>query len=169
MFEDLVIRKESVWSDGTKCYAVYSDCESYRYILERIWDSSKGKIMFVGLNPSTATEMQNDPTVTRMISFAKNWGFGGIIVGNAFSFRATFPEDLRKHSEPIGKDNDRLLKEKVREVEKVVACWGNHGNFLGRSVNLKKLFSKAECFGLTKSGEPKHPLYLSGKSELMKF
>ena len=45
--------------------AIYSDCERYRYSLTRVWDDAGSRVTFVMLNPSTATEVQNDPTLGR--------------------------------------------------------------------------------------------------------
>ena len=165
-----MIKRESKRDDGMKSYAVFSDCEKYRYILERVWDEKKGRIMFIGLNPSTATELKNDPTVNRMMNFAKSWNYGGFVVGNIFSFRATFPSDLKKSKDPIGKETDKFLFESALKANKVVACWGNHAEFLQRGIEVRKLIEKMECFGLTKHGEPKHPLYLrsDSKTRLMK-
>jgi hypothetical protein len=58
--------------------AVYSDCERYRYLLTRVWGSGP-KALFVMLNPSTATEVQNDPTVERCERRARAglWGVPG--------------------------------------------------------------------------------------------
>ncbi|MBS3065725.1 DUF1643 domain-containing protein [Candidatus Pacearchaeota archaeon] len=161
-----MIKREFVWKDGTRNYAIFSDCEKYRYVLERVWDDTKGKIMFIGLNPSTATEVKNDPTVSRMMSFAKRWNYGGLIVGNIFAFRTTFPSDLKKSVDPIGKETDKFLFENAKNSDKVVACWGNNAAFLHRGIQVRKLIEKMECFGLTKQEEPKHPLYLKSNSEL---
>ena len=55
--------------------AVYSDCERYRYLLTRVWGPGP-KALFVMLNPSTATEVQNDPTVERCERRARALGYG---------------------------------------------------------------------------------------------
>jgi len=101
-----MIQKEHTSADGTKSLARFSDCEKYRFTLNRTWDNPKGKVVFIGLNPSTADEIKNDPTVTRMINFAKAWGYGSITVCNLFSFRATFPKDFKKTPDPIGVETD---------------------------------------------------------------
>jgi hypothetical protein len=147
--------------------ATYSDCENYRYILTRSWDKKLPNILFIGLNPSTATEEKNDPTVTRMIGFSKKWGFGRITVCNLFSFRATDPKDMKNQEDPIGEHNDNLIKEELENADLIVAAWGNHGTFKARGSEVSKYLDKYSYFGLTKAGEPKHVLYLKGDSELL--
>ena len=164
-----MIKRENIAEDGTRSCAIYSDCEKYRYILERIWDKNNGKIMFLALNPSTATEEKNDPTVARMVSFARSWGYGGVVVANVFAFRSTLPSDLKKDKNPVGSENDLLISKESKNCDKIVACWGNHGTFLNRSENVKRMIKNMGCLGITKSGEPKHPLYLRADSRLIKF
>jgi len=81
-----------------KSHATFSPCRKYRYSLFRIWDEDKSLVLFIGLNPSTADEKEDDPTIRRCINFAKQWGwgYGGLIMGNLFSFRATQPSDLKQ-------------------------------------------------------------------------
>ena len=82
--------------------AKFSACRKYRYALWRTWDESKPYVMIIGLNPSTADENKNDPTITRCINFAKSWGYGGVCVTNLFAFRATVPSDMKTSNDPIG-------------------------------------------------------------------
>ena len=160
-----MIEKENV-GKGFRRVARYSDCEKYRYTLQITWDDSKNRIVFIGLNPSTATEMKNDPTVTRMINFAKTWGYGSLSVCNIFAFRTTFPFELKKSKDPVGKENDEWILYEVRNADKVVVAWGNHGNFLSRSNEVLKVIPNPYVFGKTKIGEPKHVLYLRSNSKI---
>lgn len=146
--------------NGMRSLAIFSDDEKCRYVLRRVWDDKKGKIVFIGLNPSTATEIKNDPTVSRMISFSKLHGFGSISVCNLFAFRTTFPSDLKKAHDPIGEENDLFILKEILDADKVVACWGNHGKFLNRSMNFLKNLNYFSHFGFTNLGEPRHVLYL---------
>ena len=77
-----------------KSGAIFSSCRKYRYALWRNWDESKPRPMIIGLNPSTADEKENDPTIVRCINFAKSWGYGGVYVANLFAFRATLPIEM---------------------------------------------------------------------------
>ena len=70
--------------------AILSDCKKYRYSLSRTWDESKPLIGFIGLNPSTADDVIDDPTITRCINFAKSWGGGGLYMGNLFLLQKIF-------------------------------------------------------------------------------
>lgn len=156
-------------SDGIKSSALYSDDEKHRYTLTRIWNPSLPKVSFIGLNPSTATELKNDPTVTRMINFAKKWNFGSLTVLNLFAYRATLPSDLKKSQNPIGKENDFWMKKEISSSEKIIAAWGNHGKFLNRSEEVLKFLKSFSHFGFTKEGEPRHVLYLPSDARLISF
>jgi hypothetical protein len=116
--------------------------------------------MFIGLNPSTADETKNDRTVARCIGYAENWNYGGVYIINLFAFCSTNPAKLYKVKDPIGPENNEWLLRISKKVEKIIAAWGNNGSFNGRSCEVVKLFDKLHCLGITKCGEPKHPLYL---------
>ena len=148
----------------SKSGAVFSDCRKFRYALWRMWDEDKPLVMIIGLNPSTADEKVNDPTITRCISFACSWGYGGVCVTNLFGFRATAPTELKAYHDPIGKENDTWVHEMAKEAAIKVAAWGNHGKYLNRSVDFLSSLDQLHCIKMNKSGEPAHPLYL--KSEL---
>ena len=148
----------------SKSGAVFSDCRKFRYALWRMWDEDKPLVMIIGLNPSTADETGNDPTITRCINFARSWGFGGVCVTNLFGFRATSPTQLKAHHDPIGKENDAWVHEMAKEAAIKVAAWGNHGKFLNRSLEILPSLDQLHCIKMNKSGEPAHPLYL--KAEL---
>ena len=148
----------------SKSGAVFSDCRKYRYALWRIWDVNKSLAMIIGLNPSTADETSNDPTITRCISFARSWGYGGVLVANLFGCRATSPNELRAYHEPVGKENDFWVHKIAKEAVIKVAAWGNYGKFLNRSEKILASLDQLHCIQMNKSGEPAHPLYL--KAEL---
>jgi hypothetical protein len=153
--------------------AVFSKCKQYRYDLWRLWDNEKGSVAFIMLNPSTADETKNDPTVERCQRFAKLWGFGGMYVCNIFAFRTTYPKELLKMGKPIGPRNNAMILKRAKEAQKVVCAWGNHGIHLERGDNLLLLLKKEgitpETFGLTQMGQPKHPLYLRKTAETTPF
>jgi len=148
------------WPDNKG--AQFSKCRRYRYALWRTWDENNGHVMFIGLNPSTADEKEDDPTIRRCIGYAKSWGFGGIYMLNIFAFRATKPRNLRDASDPIGSENDDYLKMYCDNSGLNIACWGTHGAFMNRGQSVIELLGKnnLSCLGITKSGQPKHPLYL---------
>jgi len=140
--------------------AVLSKCRKYRFALWRIWDESKPQVMFIGLNPSTADEIDDDPTLIRCINYAKAWGFGGVCMTNLFAYRATEPRDMLAAYEPVGKENDQWLIRLSKKAGLIVAAWGNTGTFLNRSTHIKRLIPNLNYLKLNQSGEPAHPLYL---------
>ncbi len=95
---------EATACDAMTRNAHLSICRRYRYALLRRWGEGKNA-MFIGLNPSTADETADDPTIRRCVSFAKAWGFGGLCMANLFAYRATNPADMLMQADPIGPDN----------------------------------------------------------------
>ncbi|WP_071674343.1 DUF1643 domain-containing protein [Nioella nitratireducens] len=145
--------------------AVYSDCERYRYALTRVWDQAAPRLLVVMLNPSKATEVQNDPTVERCERRARVLGYGGFRVMNIFAWRETDPKLLRQAEQPVGPENNRLLTAGVAWADAVLAGWGVHGDHLGRGPEVEALLRNAGaellCLGLSKAGHPRHPLYIA--------
>ncbi|MBU2098558.1 MAG: DUF1643 domain-containing protein [Gammaproteobacteria bacterium] len=141
--------------------AKLSECRNYRYALWRSWDNEKPFVMFIGLNPSTADESTDDPTLTRCINYAKSWGYGGVCMGNLFAYRATDPAAMMAAKDPVGDDNDLWLRKLAKEAEIIIAAWGNDGAYMGRSRQVLKFIPNLYCLKINKSGEPAHPLYQS--------
>lgn len=144
--------------------AIYSDCERYRYSLTRIWDPAGQKALFVMLNPSTATEVQNDPTVERCERRARALGFGSFQVTNIFAWRDTDPRKMRAAANPVGPENDDAICRGALWADQVIAAWGTHGAHLDRGHRVEKLLRGTGQplfhLGLSKAGHPKHPLYI---------
>ncbi|MFL2509060.1 MAG: DUF1643 domain-containing protein [Candidatus Pseudothioglobus sp.] len=103
--------------------AVFSTCKAYRYSLTRTWDLNQKLILFIGLNPSTADEKNDDPTLRRCLFYATEWGFGGLIMVNLFAFRATHPKDLKSAKYPIGIDNNQFIINAHDRAELTIAAW----------------------------------------------
>lgn len=141
-------------------HAVLSSCRTYRYALSRVWDASKPYALFIGLNPSTADEWEDDPTIRRCIGFAKGWGYGGLVMANLFAYRATEPAKMMEARDPVGVTNDDWLVELASQAGVVIAAWGNQGAFLQRSTHVKALLPTLHYLKLNQSEEPAHPLYL---------
>lgn len=138
----------------------------YRYVLKRM-ESEEGSskcVAFIGLNPSTATEFEDDPTVRRCRGFAHAWGFDGFVMLNIFAYRSTDPYRLRDVPGPIGKENDDILKFYAVLCKQVVCAWGTHGAYLDRGAVVESMLRIEGValyhLGLTDGGFPKHPLYL---------
>jgi len=144
--------------------AVYSDCECYRYLLTRVWDTGGEKALFIMLNPSTATEVQNDPTVERCERRARTLGFGAFRVTNIFAWRETDPKKMRAAPEPVGPENDMAILESCAWADRIICAWGAHGAHLDRGRQVEALLRQGGWplyhLGLTKAGQPKHPLYI---------
>ena len=139
---------------------IFSPCRTYRYALWREWIGGYGYAMFVGLNPSTADETQDDPTIRRCIAFAKAWGYSGLCMTNLFAFRATDPKDMKASADPTGPENDAHLLALADGAGVIVAAWGANGIHKGRDANVRNLLPALHCLALTKDGHPGHPLYL---------
>ena len=148
-------------SDSMQREATLSSCRTYRYDLWRRWGApTAGYAMFVGLNPSTADEVEDDPTIRRCIGFARDWGYGALCMTNLFAFRATDPQVMKASSDPVGPLNDSTLLELSKRASVVIAAWGTHGAFLERGRNVCEFLPQLQCLKKTKHGFPSHPLYL---------
>jgi len=151
--------------------AILSRNRLYRYVLWREWDLSKGTCVFIGLNPSTADEAVDDPTLRRCVNFAKEWGYGKYVMVNLFAYRATDPRDLKITPKPIGYKNNYHIKAQCYEAELVVAAWGNHGSFMKRDKKVLQLLKDIplKCFKIMATGQPAHPLYQPKGIELLDY
>ena len=147
----------------TEGWAEFSDDRTYRYLLGRRVSNSKRRLLFVMLNPGTADETHNDPTIRRCIGFAERWNFGTLEVANLFAFRTSYVAELRRAEDPIGPSNDAWISQALTIADRVVLAWGNHGAYMRRSRQVRRMALDATRpyhLGLNKTGEPKHPLYL---------
>jgi hypothetical protein len=144
--------------------AKFSKCRRWRYLLWRSWDPAKPVANFLMLNPSTADELQLDPSCTRARNYAERWGYGGLIVTNVFGWRSTDPAQLKIVKDPVGRGNDAAIVQAAREAELVVCAWGNHALHLGRAQRVMDLLRgvRLHFLKLNGCGQPAHPLYLPG-------
>ncbi|MEP2668868.1 MAG: DUF1643 domain-containing protein [Cyclobacteriaceae bacterium] len=147
--------------------ATFSQDRTYRYVLTRIWNPDLSKVMFIGLNPSTANEDIDDPTIRRLINFANTFGFGGLYMLNLFALVTPYPNDLVQCDDPIG-NNDEYLRVYKFKADKVVFAWGNF-KVNGRDLIVSSMFEEAYCLGVNNNGSPKHPLYLKADTKLVKW
>jgi hypothetical protein len=151
--------------------ADFSPCRTYRYRLTRRW-SDGPTLNVIGLNPSTADETQDDPTIRRCIGFAKSWGYHGLVMTNLCAFRATDPKDLWNAPEPAGPDNDRWLKQEAEVAGLVLAAWG--ANIMTHDAGPRMLRYvlqgiEVHCLGKTRDGHPRHPLYIAKATQPIPF
>lgn len=141
----------------------------YRYWLSRQLSVGERTVLFVGLNPSTADALQDDPTIRRCAGFARAWGYNRLFMGNLNAWRATDPKQLP--TDPlaaVGPLNQEALKWMMHRSDLVVAAWGGHTlNSYARTLAAAiRRFPKTMCLGSTKNGSPKHPLYLAATTPL---
>ncbi|WP_394173230.1 DUF1643 domain-containing protein [Guptibacillus hwajinpoensis] len=155
--------------------AIISSCGNYRYMLERPSEIGKpqfGPALFIMLNPSTADAEIDDPTIKRCRMFGKTWGCNGIKVANLYALRTTNPTELWTHDDPIGIDNDLYLVNLLEEHKDIMCAWGVNAK-RERVEHFIRLAQLAEarlwCLGTTKSGAPKHPLYLKKNEPLRRW
>lgn len=152
--------------------ALFSTDERYRFMLRIEWNDAKPACVFIGLNPSTADENVDDPTVRRCKRFARDWGAGSLVMLNLFAYRATLPKDMMAVADPIGiLPTERILLTDQLGAGAIfnIAAWGNHGLFRNRQGeflnNLLNENTRLHHLGLSLAGTPKHPLYLKADTK----
>jgi len=155
--------------------AVISECGRYRYRLERTVADQGPVYAFFGVNPSTADASIDDATVRKWRGFVSRWGGSRFIVGNVFAYRATDVKELARIDAPIGPLNDRYLHEICDEADILVPCWGDRAKLpQGLRKHLDYALSYVQSmgkpvmsFGLSKGGDPRHPLMLGYATPLI--
>ena len=149
--------------------AEFSPDRYYRYSLWRFWEKDKGYAAFVCLNPSTADAYQDDPRIRRCVEYAKDWGFGGMIMVNLFAYRSRNPTHLYIVDDPIGPDNDFHLHSASSKAAITIAGWGIHGAYKNRDLKVMRILTDPHCLTITKKGHPGHPLYLRKDLKPIKY
>jgi len=151
--------------------AVFDQHRAYRFILWRFWNDSP-RVLFIGLNPSTANELQNDPTIRRCLGFAEKWGYGGMYFCNLFSYVSTDPK-LLSSEEALHAANIPAINMAAKLVVLTVVAWGDGLEMVDRGKgvarHIAELVAPAMCFGYTQKGNPKHPLYLPADARLRDY
>jgi len=151
--------------------AVMDSERRHRFLLWRFW-SDAPRMLFIGLNPSTANELTDDPTVRRLCDFAQGWGYGGLYACNLYSQVTPYPQELLPETRNHGA-NTPAIQMAVKLVVLTVCGWGDGiKNVPERDSRARAVYDMLEapmCWGLTASGNPKHPLYLPGDTELEEF
>jgi hypothetical protein len=153
--------------------AVFSPCHRYRWWLERQWDPQRATLIFIGLNPSRADGLRQDPTLRRLVGFARGWGFGSLEVLNLFAWITASPALLRRSEDPVGATNDDWIRARLRARPAPVVWlgWGNQGSWRGRNRQVLALLENGRvslaCLGHTRAGHPRHPLYCAASLPLL--
>lgn len=149
--------------------AIFSPCRQWRYTLWRTLTEScfvdEKFVQFIGLNPSTADEVKNDPTVRRCMNYSRAWGFDKFCMTNIFAWRDTDPLEMKNAAEPIGEENDKHILEVASKASLIICAWGNHGDFLYRGNAVREMLIaanlKLHALKINQAtGQPAHPLYL---------
>ena len=153
--------------------AVFSSCRLYRYTLERYWNTDLPRLLFVLLNPSTADAVHDDPTNRKGMGFARRWGFGSCVFVNLFAFRSPHPKVMKAAAKPVGPANDVHIVHQATAADRIVLAWGNDGAHRGRDREVLELLGSLGKelwhLGLTKPGQPRHPLYPPYTTELQRW
>ena len=166
-------------------FCLFSQCRSYRWILKREFPSGKRTVVFIGLNPSKANSTNNDRTLIRIINFCSRWNYKNIYVINLFGLISKSTSQLSKKKDPVGINNDLITLKALEFWRKNVNCdlwlgWGDKGNLNSRDLEVLKLIRNLSnwksnenkyskrilSLGITKKGNPRHPLYLPNRSYL---
>ena len=158
---------------------------SYRYLLSRHTAALNSRILLVCmLNPSTADEEKNDPTISRVSRLAENGGYGQLLVLNLLAIRATKPSDIWSHQNPFGEDNwqtwDNALKELNPDRDTISVAWGCAPKDRNQLLQFMRALVKASsCLKSWASpimtwvenldGSPRHPLYIRANTELQPY
>lgn len=148
--------------------AHFSACGKYRFALWRIWDETRPMIMFIGLNPSTANGSTDDPTIRRVVRFAKDWGAGGVYMMNLFTLVTPNPKDLLAHPDPAF-GNDGWLDKISDLCNGVIFAWGNFKEAKSKAEEVIAKFPDAYCLKKNKNGTPIHPLYVKADIVPVRF
>jgi hypothetical protein len=160
--------------------AKFSPCRKWRYLLIRRW-SNLPLLIWLLLNPSTADESRDDPTIRRCMGYAMNLGYGGIVILNLYALRSTLPGGLLLVDDPVGAENDEYLRMYALPTCQIVCGWGNWpvcrrsiAEQVGARVFavrrlLRERGADTRALWVTSLGQPQHPLYLSSKLKPEQF
>lgn len=146
-------------------FSISSRNGKFRFYLSRTWDDSKNKLLWIMLNPSTASSVHEDLTLSKCIKFSKNLGYGGLAIVNLFALVSDDPEKLKKHYDPVGSNegtkNDEYIDRALSEHETVILAWGAKGTLFNRDEKVLSMVNQYNiyvmCLGLNKNKTPKHP------------
>ena len=139
--------------------AIFSNTRHKRFVLWRTWNLERPHVIFIGINPSNADEIRNDPTIIKLTQIAKYWDYGGLIIMNLVAYISSDPKKIRRS--PSFEIEDMYLEEFGKVGESVVVIWGNEGEkYMDRVNKVRELYPEVFCFNQNKNGHPTHPLYL---------
>jgi hypothetical protein len=149
--------------------AIFSEDRKYRYALWRVWNPNGGILMITGLNPSTASEVEGDPTVTRCVTRAERAGYGGFFMANLFGLVSTDPKELLRNQNAVGELTDYYLKEMIKLSQRHVVAWGSFKPVVKRCDAVLAMIREPYCLGVNQDGQPKHPLYIGYDKPMVRY
>ena len=158
--------------------ARFSECGQYRPILWRQWGPENAFPLWIGLNPSTADETHDDPTVRREWLYTRRrLGFQSYYKANVFDYRATDPDGLLSATGgPQSAANWHFIRTNAQRqgCAYVILALGVPPRPLrqqaaGMIAQLAAVNVPLFCLGLTKDGWPRHPLYMKADAPLLHF
>lgn len=166
-------------------HAIPPDPESeYRYVLYRSldgeqWDhedQDRCTVLFIMLNPSKASAETTDPTIDKLMKYARAWGYERLAVVNIFAYRETESKKLRslaKRRDLVGPDNDQWICREAKDAHRVVCGWGNEGDICDRGTQVRAMLEswrvELYCLKQNQNGTPCHPLYQRDDAELVRL
>ena len=135
-------------------------------------------LVIVGLNPSTATPEQPDPTIKRMRKIAEKENLNGWIMINLYPMRTKKPDKLPPApDQEMEKKNLEVIKwiGEHYMIGRVYAAWG--ANIEKRAYLADECQRIVDCIhteqwftrGITKKGHPRHPLYVPYEQKMEWF
>lgn len=155
--------------------AVLSRDGLYRFELRRRCGLLGGKVCWIMFNPSTADSETNDPTIRRCMDFSQRWGYAEMIVVNLLPLRSSNPKEAMRFFDgpPWNGEwfaNLDYLQRATVEADRTIAAWGSFGSW--RDIGDSTRDNAQVCLytlGLTKTGQPRHPLYVPRSRTLEKW
>ena len=149
--------------------AIFSDDGKYRYALWRVWSNNRPPLLIIGLNPSKAGYLNDDPTITRGIVRADRTDFGGLLMANLYGYVSTNPGVLLEDGDFVGELNDYFLKRMISMSSRQLCGWGSFKPVSRRAPLVLAMIKEPFCLGVNKDGQPKHPLYISYDIPMKKY
>ncbi len=155
---------------------------SARFVLGEYNNVADKTMICVGVNPSTATPDNLDPTLRKVKLIAKRHGYVNWIMINIYPQRATNPSDLHPDR------NGQLHSRNLHEINNLLGAFYSadilfaYGDLINTRPYLKEclgdilrltlsiqLTGKQFCIKRTKKGNPAHPLYQKADCQFIPF
>lgn len=149
--------------------AIFSEDRRYRYALWRLWNPLLPILLSISLNPSTAGELSDDPTIARDTHRAYLYGFGGLFKGNLYGFVSTDPNRLLEDGDFVGLETDDYLRQMIALSGRHLCGWGSFKPVTKRAPAVLRMIPEPYCLGVNHDGQPKHPLYIGYDVPMMKY